>query len=287
MTRFFGKSSNASIGYSQDVTGWAGWWLHHSITDLYHISQPGVYLNRKEFPIDEPVWFTPDEVARGQDDVVNRARVWIMSLAYAHNVKANKDTLKSGGDSITITAKVENPGGHMLVVSAIVTSAKGSQADSVVLINDALHGDGAPGDSIWGALIRSPVGDGTYKISVRTDDKTSGTFRKLPNAASFVVSITGVEDIAENLPKCFSLGQNYPNPFNPVTRIKYQIPSTSHVTLTMYDVLGREVATLVDEVKQPGRYTVTWDAGGVASGVYFYRLQAGNFVDVKKMLLVH
>lgn len=88
------------------------------------------------------------------------------------------------------------------------------------------------------------------------------------------------------IPKSFALEQNYPNPFNPSTIISYQLPSQSHVTLKMYDVLGREVATLVNEVKSPGTYTVQWNATSVASGVYLYRLQAGQFSAVQKMLLV-
>ncbi len=82
------------------------------------------------------------------------------------------------------------------------------------------------------------------------------------------------------------LENNYPNPFNPTTEIRYQIPKVSHVTLKVFDILGREVATLVNEQKSPGTYTVRWDASGVASGIYFYRMQAGMFVETKKMLLV-
>jgi hypothetical protein len=82
----------------------------------------------------------------------------------------------------------------------------------------------------------------------------------------------------------FSLSQNYPNPFNPSTTIQYRTPNKGHITLKVFDVLGREVATLVNEVKQPGAYTVQFDGSGLASGVYFYRLQAGSVVDVKKLI---
>jgi hypothetical protein len=90
----------------------------------------------------------------------------------------------------------------------------------------------------------------------------------------------------DGLPTEFALGQNYPNPFNPNTNIKYQIPSTNQVTLRVFDLLGREVATLVNDVKEPGAYTVRLDATGFASGVYFYRLKAGDFVQTKRMLLM-
>jgi len=84
----------------------------------------------------------------------------------------------------------------------------------------------------------------------------------------------------------FSLGQNYPNPFNPSTRIKYQVSSISQVILKVYDVLGNEVATLVEEEQPSGSYEVEFDASGFASGLYLYRLQAGNFIETKKMILL-
>jgi hypothetical protein len=95
-----------------------------------------------------------------------------------------------------------------------------------------------------------------------------------------------VQCLTASIPSTTNLFQNYPNPFNPNTNIKYQIPSTNHVTLKVFDLLGREVATLVNDVKEPGTYTVRWDASGVASGVYFYRLKAGDFVETKRMLLM-
>ena len=101
-------------------------------------------------------------------------------------------------------------------------------------------------------------------------------------------------DIGEDgikFPKEFTLGQNYPNPFNPSTTIKYQIPSNvkgemANVKLIVYDVLGREVATLVSEQQKAGYYEVDWNAANNSSGVYFYKIQAGDFVDTKKMVLL-
>jgi len=90
----------------------------------------------------------------------------------------------------------------------------------------------------------------------------------------------------DGLPTEFSLSQNYPNPFNPTTQIRFTIPSAQRVTLTVYDVLGREAASLVDEVMNPGVYTITWNASSAASGVYFYRIVAGSYVQTKRMTLV-
>ena len=88
------------------------------------------------------------------------------------------------------------------------------------------------------------------------------------------------------LPEGFELKQNYPNPFNPVTTINYSIPSNGNVKLKIYDILGREVATLVNETKAPGNYEVNFNAANLPSGVYFYRLQTGDFIQTKKMILM-
>ncbi|MEK9137640.1 MAG: T9SS type A sorting domain-containing protein, partial [Bacteroidota bacterium] len=97
-------------------------------------------------------------------------------------------------------------------------------------------------------------------------------------------------DAESDVPALFALYQNYPNPFNPTTTIHYSLPpgvGTLHATsLRVYDVLGREVATLVNEAKQPGTYTVQWDASNIPSGVYFYRLKAGEFKSTRKLLIL-
>ncbi|MFN3345366.1 MAG: T9SS type A sorting domain-containing protein, partial [Chloroherpetonaceae bacterium] len=86
--------------------------------------------------------------------------------------------------------------------------------------------------------------------------------------------------------KTFALEQNYPNPFNPTTVIAYQLPVASEVKLEVYDVLGRKVMSLVNGRQEAGAYRYTLNAATLSSGVYFYRLQAGNFVSTKKMMLV-
>ncbi len=97
---------------------------------------------------------------------------------------------------------------------------------------------------------------------------------------------TATEGSLPPLPTRFVLEQNYPNPFNPTTTIQYALPHRSHVTLTVYNTLGQRVATLVNGDIETGYHTVQFDGSGLASGVYFYRLQAGSFVDTKKFLLV-
>ena len=97
--------------------------------------------------------------------------------------------------------------------------------------------------------------------------------------------ITEVEQLTEGI-KVYRLSNNYPNPFNPTTIISYSIPKQSTVTIKVFDVLGRDVSVLVNEEKPVGNYEVEFDASNLTSGVYFYRIQAGDFIDVKKMVLL-
>ncbi|HEX7358118.1 MAG TPA: CotH kinase family protein, partial [Ignavibacteriaceae bacterium] len=95
-----------------------------------------------------------------------------------------------------------------------------------------------------------------------------------------------VKEDLDIIPVEYSLMQNYPNPFNPVTLINYSIPKVTFVSLIVYDVIGNEVKTLVNELKNPGIYQVSFDGTGLSSGVYFYRIQAENFIDTKKLILL-
>ncbi len=101
-----------------------------------------------------------------------------------------------------------------------------------------------------------------------------------------ITPATGLEDDLQTTPQTYALEQNYPNPFNPLTHIKYAVPRAGHVTLTVFDVLGRKVATLVDARKEAGYHVVKFNAGKFSSGVYFYRIQAGKFAQIKKMILL-
>ena len=96
----------------------------------------------------------------------------------------------------------------------------------------------------------------------------------------------GVTPISSNVPSAFRLMQNYPNPFNPSTTIKFDIPKSTFVRLSVFDITGREIAVLANENIRAGEYETTWDASGVASGVYFYRLITSDFTQTKKMSLI-
>jgi hypothetical protein len=101
------------------------------------------------------------------------------------------------------------------------------------------------------------------------------------------VITTGIKEVKETChPISFTLLQNYPNPFNPSTSIQYQIPTASFVSLRVFDLLGREIAALVNEEKPPGTYTINFDGSSLSSGVYFYSIGANNFHQTKKLILM-
>jgi len=98
--------------------------------------------------------------------------------------------------------------------------------------------------------------------------------------------LTSVREFDNQIPSDYSLYQNYPNPFNPLTTIRFSLPKSSNVNLVVYDLLGRKISTLVNEEKNAGNYEVSFNAIGLASGVYFFSIKAGEFVQFKKMILL-
>ncbi len=391
--RFFGKSP---------VGAYSGWWYSPGVSisgytfwcpDVIEVDHrsPDVQLLNKEFPVDEDVWLTPDDVADGEDTVVKHALAWIQKVAYAHDVKVARRSV----DTIAILARVENPLGHALHVVATLNNGSGALLDSLVLADCGLHGDSVAADGLWGSVY-VPMKDDTIYVHIRTDDRTEGTSRSLPYAATYlfthkallwvddqgvnfgpiddsmlrrdttfmVRNLGGSEDsigialdyvlvspesaiavsptlfalapgdsqnvtfslypplltpsyysaivwvqsrfgygqtryskamifqivtgVAEEgqIPKTYALDQNFPNPFNPSTIITYELPHASWVSLKVFNTLGQEVTTLLDEDKPAGSHVVQFDSGRLPSGVYLYHMTAGSFVQTRKMILV-
>lgn len=117
-------------------------------------------------------------------------------------------------------------------------------------------------------------------------DGNSGSFPYSIGQAISPLLVDAVDDGRAIVPRVFMLGQNYPNPFNPSTTIRYGLPNRSHVTLAIYNALGQQVATLVEGAAEAGYHEVKFDASELASGVYLYRMQAGEFVQTRKLLLL-
>ena len=133
--------------------------------------------------------------------------------------------------------------------------------------------------------------DNTARVYAVIDpDNTITEVHENNNIGFIPIMVSGAtfveEEMKNSLPNLYALEQNYPNPFNPSTKIRYSVPQSSNVMLKIFDILGNEIETLVNEEKPVGTYELTWYAKNLPSGVYFYRLQAGSFVETKKMLLL-
>jgi hypothetical protein len=193
-------------------------------------------------------------------------------------------------------------------------------ADSTVAIfmfNDGTHGDAVASDSIWSVDVTFPkytvlrvqykyganwglasnTGSNDNESSVGTDHFINLTSDLATAAVVNKWSVMGdhdlvdvvttdVKDLSGIRPSTYSLSQNYPNPFNPSTKIQFAIPKSGLVTMKVYDLLGQEVATLVNEQKNAGSYEVDFNAANLNSGVYFYQITSGNYSVTKKMLLL-
>ena len=126
----------------------------------------------------------------------------------------------------------------------------------------------------------------TYSYSDATGFTGSYVYRlkQIDQDGSFKYSQS--VEVSISAPEQFALAQNYPNPFNPTTNISFTLPSKGFVSLKVFDMLGREVATIVSEEMSAGSYSKQWNAANISSGIYFYRLQAGSFTETKKLVLL-
>jgi hypothetical protein len=145
-------------------------------------------------------------------------------------------------------------------------------------------------NSYWHAFWTAPAGNYKYLDNRGYGNVFNHYGVRSNGGITLLTEGSGVQKISSDIPNGFSLSQNYPNPFNPVTKIKFAIPPSRGargvITLTIYDVLGREIATLVNDGLQPGTYEVEWDASNYSSGIYFYSLVTTEFVETKKMVLI-
>jgi hypothetical protein len=184
----------------------------------------------------------------------------------------------------------------------------------IPLFDDGTNGDKTAGDLVFSATVTFPaytIFHVAYKFGINYGDSVNNQggndnennignnheFDLFPLAwycetlDTFGIMglkdfVTGVEDITETLPTIYSLDQNYPNPFNPATMINFSVPKEEFVTLNVYNSIGQIVATLVNESKSAGTYQVDFNAADLSSGIYFYKITAGNFTETKKMILM-
>jgi hypothetical protein len=160
--------------------------------------------------------------------------------------------------------------------------APGGGVVKPIATSDSTTGSGAWAipDTLFRELCK-----GNIYVNIHSTTNPGGDVRGTFVAGSGVV--TGVAQVSKSIPSSFNLEQNYPNPFNPSTRVSFSLTKAVRVTLNVYNLLGQQVASLLDEVKTPGTYEVTFNAGKLASGIYLYRLTTGDGnIAARKMLLL-
>lgn len=180
-------------------------------------------------------------------------------------------------DSSTVLARVPSDDGS----SASEVTLAYATVDSLLASAGLEIGESA--DFVWNVR----ASDGVDTIAVASDyDAESNTFFPLYYGITLERAMGTSNEVDTGLPQSFDLKQNYPNPFNPTTRIAFDLPQAANVELTVYDMLGRKVATMVNERMNAGRHSMEFDASRLASGMYIYRIKAGSFTSIKKMMLI-
>ena len=190
----------------------------------------------------------------------------------------------SGGQSGT-KPKKEFPTGSIIPANGFLVVVTDDTSESA-------FGLSSSGEQVWLENTSGLIADSTTFPALTVDQ----SYGRIPDGGDWQImdtisrgfsnsTPTGIKDEALSITD-YKLNQNYPNPFNPSTTISFSIPVQGNVSLKIYDVLGKEVVTLVDEMKGAGNYQITFDAAQLASGMYFYRLDTKNFSEVKKMILL-
>ena len=251
--------------------GSPSYYAQSDINGLFRIGIPPSALNGHTWNIAEPV--------KNQNAVITQTlgygQLGIISLgdSIIHNL-----TQYTVNSTISGTVTFENaPPGFSLQLYAVNSDSGESYTTS----------DASTGNFTF------PVSNKIYNYTISVSNFFSPGFT-FPNIVahpgqsgiSYNITLTGVVERGSGIPKEFALQQNYPNPFNPTTEIVYDVPKTSFVKLSVFNMLGQKVADLVNGEQNPGTYAAPFNASNLSSGIYFYRLSAGSFVSTKKMILI-
>ncbi|MGB5287460.1 MAG: DUF1028 domain-containing protein [Ignavibacteriaceae bacterium] len=225
---------------------------------------------------DTPSGTDPINVLQGMFDAWKESLFTIVD-PFLSEIAIVPDTLPANGISEAVITISPKNNSDTLLASGLQVILSNTGAGSLSPVTDL-------GDGTYEATITAPVAVGTDTISaiVISGTDTVSIFWK---AMVTYVNPTLINE-NQNSPESFYLYQNSPNPFNPTTSIQYAISSRQFVQLKVYDVLGNEIATLVNGDKRPGTYEVEFNATDLPSGIYFYKLKAGSFVETKKMILM-
>jgi PKD repeat protein len=175
-----------------------------------------------------------------------------------------------------LTASNNSPTPLDSATTLTATVTAGSRVNFIWNFGDGTTGTGR-------VVTHTYTAAGNYTAIV-TATNTVSTLTDTTNV--IITPRTSVEEFENGVPTAFMLSQNYPNPFNPSTTIQYALPKAGYVTMKVYNLVGNEIETLVSEKQPAGEYAIRWNPVGLPSGVYFYRLQAGEFVATRKLVLM-
>ena len=280
-----GSSNNCRFsGYLNDDTPgqFSSAYISHT-TVINRTGSPNPFPSG--FNLSNPFITIPDNNSAGVSDSIIIANY----PGIVNSVEVFLSVYHSWVGDLTITLRAPN------TQTRTLTFRNGGSADNILtFFNDNFTYNPSNTEYIppWGYL--SPVVpfnqfggstmQGTWKI--KCVDNAGGDIGMLRGWGIRFNNLVNVEPVSGQIPNKFNLYQNYPNPFNPSTNIKFDIPKDENVNITLFDVLGREVLTLINEYKKAGQYIVVFDGSNLSSGTYFYRIAAGGFVDTKKMVLI-
>ena len=247
---------------------WFGTWVgNNSFSAVYHSTDAGVTWTRS------PDLF-PDWVST----------VWFSDPQ--HGISNELSFARSTDGGFTWTPITDLPAGHWYYDQFTTTSVTGGK-DYWAVLDTAIYRSTDLGES-WN-ISYAGIDTLTFASFVTVGDFTAGWVTSLGNkivACNFYTPTDVHETLNSEIPNDYRLSQNYPNPFNPSTTFRYSSPNESNVIIKVYDILGKEIETLINEEKPAGTYELTWNAVNLPSGVYFYQLQAGSFIETKKMILL-
>ena len=214
----------------------------------------------------------------------------IKLISYAYNESAGQPITTNGTLPVELTTFTANNLGDKVELHWNTATEVNNYGFNVERSNPPLNPLQGGETAAWqkiGFVKGSGNSNSPKNYSFIDDSPPSGTveyrLKQIDNDGNFkysqIVTVT-------SLPTKFELWQNYPNPFNPTTTIQYAIPKAEHITLKVYDELGKEVTTLVNENKEAGQYRLNFNGSNLASGIYYYRISAGDFTEVKKLMLL-
>jgi len=215
-------------------------------------------------------------------------------IVITHNAPGSPSNLNVVGEGVQFNVTVTSPNGGEIWEEGSTHDITWTSVGVADVMIELSINNGAS----WSTEIASTPSSGTYswivpsttsdltQCLIRISDVTNSATNDVSDNVFTIEKVVSVEDDFSSIPDDYAIFQNYPNPFNPVTTIYFAIPEISFVEIKVYDALGSEVATILADTKEAGYHHVQFDATNLQSGIYFYQLQAGNFIETKKMILM-